>query len=287
MSVFVAQHSVENDFKLDEPWTILSEIEQSIKRKIEAVGTPLKDWNISINYGIKTGLNEAFIISKEKRDELIAQDPKSAEIIRPILRGRDIEKNSIHFQDTFLINTHNGYVSKNGNEVPAIDINDYPAVKTWLDSPAWNKMKNDKTSFMRLSQRTDQGITPYNLRSLAYMDDFSKPKIIFSEMVQSPQFYLDCEGYIVNDTVTFIIGDNLTSLKNGLNSKLIFSIYKLFYAGGGLGAEGVRVKKSFLEHLPLPKSELLRNENTDEILIKILGLTTDEVKFLLRDAILN
>jgi hypothetical protein len=56
---------------------ILTPIEQRIKTKIEAVGTPLKDWDIQINYGIKTGYNEAFIISGEKRKELIEQDPKS------------------------------------------------------------------------------------------------------------------------------------------------------------------------------------------------------------------
>ena len=83
MSDYIRQHAVKIDYKLGESWIILNEIEQSIKKKIEAVGTPLKDWNISINYGIKTGLNEAFIISKEKRDELIKIDPKSAEIIRP------------------------------------------------------------------------------------------------------------------------------------------------------------------------------------------------------------
>ena len=62
---------------------VLSPREQSIKTKIEAVGTPLKDWNIRINRGILTGYNEAFIIDGKKREELIDQDPKSAEIIRP------------------------------------------------------------------------------------------------------------------------------------------------------------------------------------------------------------
>lgn len=81
----------------------MSPIEQSIKRKIEAIGVPLKDWNISINYGIKTGCNEAFIIDGETKDALIAQDPKSAEIIRPILRGRDIKRYSYDFADKWLI----------------------------------------------------------------------------------------------------------------------------------------------------------------------------------------
>ena len=82
---------------------ILSEIEQRIKAKIEAIGTPLKEWDIQINYGIKTGFNDAFIINREKRAELIAQDPKSAEIIRPILRGRDIKRYGYEFADLYLL----------------------------------------------------------------------------------------------------------------------------------------------------------------------------------------
>ena len=73
---------MENRFDNSASWVILSPIEQSIKRKIESIGVPLKDWDISINYGIKTGFNKAFIIDGKKKAELIAADPKSAEIIR-------------------------------------------------------------------------------------------------------------------------------------------------------------------------------------------------------------
>lgn len=110
MSDYIKQHAINLDYHTEESWIILNEIEQSIKKKIEAVGTPLKDWNISINYGIKTGLNEAFIISKEKKDELVKADPKSAEIIRPILRGRDIKRNKIDFQDKYLIALFPSYI---------------------------------------------------------------------------------------------------------------------------------------------------------------------------------
>ena len=83
LSDYFRQHSTNSQFTSSKSWVILSDIEQSIKTKIEAVGTPLKDWDININYGIKTGFNEAFIIDGKKKDELIAEDPKSAEIIRP------------------------------------------------------------------------------------------------------------------------------------------------------------------------------------------------------------
>ncbi|ROI11058.1 class I SAM-dependent DNA methyltransferase [Kaistella haifensis] len=84
LSVFVRQNSVISFFQNSDSWVILSTIEKQIKEKIERIGVPLKDWDISINYGIKTGFNDAFIISGEKRKELIEQDPKSEEIIRPI-----------------------------------------------------------------------------------------------------------------------------------------------------------------------------------------------------------
>ena len=99
-------------FTTKDSWVILSPIEQSIKQKIESVGTPLKDWHISINYGIKTGFNDAFIISGAKRDEIMAncktdeERHKTAELIRPILRGRDIKRYEYNFADLYLINTH-------------------------------------------------------------------------------------------------------------------------------------------------------------------------------------
>lgn len=90
MSDFVQQQNVICDFGSSESWVVLSPIEQSIKKKIEAVGTPLKDWDIQINYGIKTGFNDAFIISTEKREEILAncqtedERKRTAELIRPL-----------------------------------------------------------------------------------------------------------------------------------------------------------------------------------------------------------
>lgn len=143
------------DFNSSDSWVVLSPIEQSIKAKIEAVGTPLKDWDIRINRGILTGYNEAFIIDGKKREELIKQDPKSAEIIRPILRGRDIKKYSYDFADLWLITSHNGIKEKG---IKPIDINNYPAIKAHLDQ-----------FYSQLEKRSDKGDTPYNLRNCAYM----------------------------------------------------------------------------------------------------------------------
>ena len=97
---------------------ILSEIEQRIKAKIEAIGTPLKEWNVNIYRGILTGYNDAFIIDKAKKEEILAncqseeERKKTDELIRPILRGRDIKRYGYDFADLYLINTHNGVKEK-------------------------------------------------------------------------------------------------------------------------------------------------------------------------------
>ena len=123
------QQGVECDFSSSDSWVILSPIEQSIKRKIEAVGTPLKDWDIQINYGIKTGFNDAFIINTEKRDEILANCQteeerfRTAELIRPILRGRDIKRYGYEWADKYIIAT---FPSRH------YDIELYPAVKRHL-----------------------------------------------------------------------------------------------------------------------------------------------------------
>src|SRR5690554_1245067 len=170
MSIYFEQYAHQTDFKTSESWVVLSPIEKQIKQKIEAIGTPLKEWDISINYGIKTGFNEAFIITSEKRKELIDEDPKSAEIIRPILRGRDIKRYGYDFANLWLINTHNGIKEKN---IKRIDIEDYPAIKNHL-----NKY------YSQLVKRSDKGDTPYNLRNCAYMEDFFRPKVIYPNMTK-------------------------------------------------------------------------------------------------------
>lgn len=113
-------------------FVILSDIEQKIKEKIESAGIPLKDWDIQINYGIKTGFNEAFIINGEKKAELVGKSSKNAEIIRPILRGRDIKRYGYEFADLWLICTFPSL---------KIDIEEYPAIKEHLLSYGYDRLK--------------------------------------------------------------------------------------------------------------------------------------------------
>ncbi|UOS67529.1 class I SAM-dependent DNA methyltransferase [Helicobacter pylori] len=224
-----------------------------LRDKMESVGTPLKDWDIQINYGIKTGANEAFIIPTEKREEILnacktQEERKRTEaLIKPILRGKDIKRYAYEWAGEWVINTHNGYASNLKFKIPPIDIEKYPALKSHLDSH-WDT----------IATRSDQGDTPYHLRNCAYLEDFEKEKIVYGEIVQEPRFYLDngeCElGYFYAEATSFILtGEHLRYLLGMLHSKLITFAFKTFYAGGGLGESGYRYKKAFIERLPIPK----------------------------------
>ncbi|KZK45706.1 putative type IIS restriction/modification enzyme [Lactococcus cremoris] len=263
MSDYVRQNVIDIDYKLDETWAILSQIEQSIKQKIEAVGTPLKEWNIKINRGILTGLNEAFIITKEKRDELVEKDPKSDEIIRPILRGRDISKNSYEWAGLYIIAT---FPSRH------YDIDDFPAVRDYL-------LTFDKRKLEQSGQKDIDGIKGNNARkktnnrwfevqdSIAYWDDFLKRKIVFSRISGTePKFSLDTENHFTNDTGYIISGEHLDYLLDMLVSDIIWFAFKTYYMGGGIDKE---FKVNNLLNLPVPLP------STDAI-----KLTDEEMKFI-------
>ncbi|WRE99822.1 class I SAM-dependent DNA methyltransferase [Helicobacter pylori] len=236
-----------------------------LRDKIESIGTPLKDWDIQINYGIKTGANEAFIIPTEKRDAILnacktQEERKRTEaLIKPILRGKDIKRYSYEWTGEWLINTHNGYTSSFKSKIPPIDIAKYPATKAHLDA-----------HLDTIATRSDQGDTPYHLRNCAYLEDFEKEKIVYGEIVQEPRFYLDngeCElGVFYAEATSFILtGEHLHYLLGMLHSKLITFAFKTFYAGGGLGESGYRYKKAFIERLPIPKITEKNQELADKI----------------------
>ncbi|OOP85012.1 restriction endonuclease [Helicobacter pylori] len=252
-----------------------------LRDKIESVGTPLKDWDIQINYGIKTGANEAFILTTEKRDEILkncddlqkdergmSERERTKELIKPILRGKDIKRYSYEWAHLWVINTHNGYTSAPKSKIPPIDIEKYPATKAHLDSH-WDT----------IATRSDQGDTPYHLRNCAYLEDFEKEKIVYGEIVQEPRFYLDngeCGlGYFYAEATSFILtGEHLRYLLGMLHSKLITFAFKTFYAGGGLGESGYRYKKAFIERLPIPKI----TEKNQELADKIIALVDKILK---------
>ena len=242
-SVFVQQQGVECDFTGSTPWVILSPIEQSIKQKIEAVGTPLKDWDINIYRGVLTGYNDAFIIDTEKREAILAncqteeERKRTAELIRPILRGRDIRRYGYKWAELWIINIHNGIKGK----LPRIKIEDYPAIKAHLDL-YWDK----------ISKRTDKGDTPYNLRNCAYMEDFSKPKIIWGEISDKSKFAFDFLGeYIPEATSFYMKGECIEYLLSALNSSVSEWLFSKVGTTTGVGT--IRWKKYTIEQLIVAK----------------------------------
>ncbi|MDP3928271.1 MAG: Eco57I restriction-modification methylase domain-containing protein, partial [Bacteroidota bacterium] len=192
----------------DNVWAFENTQVLEIKRKIEAKGVPLKDWDITINYGIKTGLNEAFVIDGKKRDELIEKDPKSAEILKPLLRGRDIQKWQADFQDLWLIAT---FPSKSH------DIDDYPIIKKYLES--FGKAIEQSGEKGARKKTTNKWFETQD--NIAYWADFGKPKIIYPNMTKFLPFVIDLENnYYHNDKSFHLVAERIYWLGAFLNSKL-------------------------------------------------------------------
>ena len=285
MSVF-RQHAAPCAFPADESWVILSPIEAAIKRKIEAVGTPLSEWDISINYGIKTGCNEAFVITTARRDEILAacrdeaERERTAELIRPILRGRDIKRYGYEWAELWIIGTHNGVRGK----FPRIDIEDYPAVKAHLDQ-YWDK----------IAVRDDQGATPYNLRNCAYWEDFDKPKVMWKIIGCNINFSFDFDGMLCNNAVNIMTGNEqqLLQFVGLMNSKLFDWYLKLTteaeVQGGGIQLYVTTLEKTLLK-LDFPDrfsafvnrrvKEDVADADIDAAIYELYGLSTEEISYI-------
>ena len=243
------------------PWFIGSEAEVRLKEKIEHIGKPLKEWDITINYGIKTGYNPAFIIDNETKKELINKDPNSAEIIKPILLGNDIRRYHVASKTKWwLLDVHNGY-----GGIPPVDIDDYEAIK--------NRM-NKNEYYSRLEKRSDKGITPYNLRNCAYHAEFEKRKIIYPETTLSAKFFYDSKGEFFADKTCFIMtGKNLKILLAMLSSNLLFYAYKTFFASVNLAGKGYQYNKHQFEKFPIPQINGKQESQLTDLVDKILTCT--------------
>ena len=255
-------------------WVILTPIEQSIKNKIEAVGVPLKEWDIQINYGIKTGCNEAFIITTEKRDEILSQcktveeRERTADLIRPILRGRDIKRYGYDWANLWLINTHNGIKGK----LERIHIEDYPAVKRHLDQ-FWDKIKN----------RADQGDTPYNLRNCAYWDLFFQPHICWKAVGRNLAFALVNDGIFLTAPASFISAGEYDNL---ILAYLCSNVGKYFIYKNSdtTGAGDIMLNIQSLIKFPVPhgtfEPQSLSDEEINRYVYESYGLTEDEIAYI-------
>ncbi len=215
---------------------------------------------MNIYRGILTGCNEAFIIDEAKRQEILAKCLDAAErerteqLIRPILRGRDIKRYGYNWAGLYLIATHNGY-----GKTPRIDIKDYPAIKKHLDA-----------HLSQISKRTDKGDTPYNLRNCAYMDDFAKPKIVWMDLSDVPTFAYDDKSQFANNTVYFMSGEkNLLFLLGYLNSRMATYLFSQLGSTSGVGT--TRWQAFTMERLLVPQATNVQQATITELVNRILS----------------
>ena len=287
LSDFVQHNSSACDFATSDSWVILSPIEQSIKRKIEAVGVPLKDWDISINYGIKTGFNDAFIVSGAKRDEILAnckndeEREKTAELIRPILRGRDIKRYSYEYADLYLIAT---FPAKH------YDIEKYPTVKDYLLSFGMERLeqtgKEHTINGEKIKARKKTNNKWFETQdSISYWDEFDKPKIVWARLMRLsksdidsfPRFCLAPEGFFVVDSLCFFTGDKADLLVKELNSE--FATWYFFSNVAVLDNGGFQMRQQYIEEIPLPK--IAENGlSIDEQIYKAFDFSKEEIDFI-------
>ncbi|EAH9741934.1 class I SAM-dependent DNA methyltransferase [Campylobacter coli] len=288
-----------------ESFTFSDENTSALKAKIERIGTPLKEWQgLNIYRGILTGYNEAFIITTEKRNEILAnckdeaEKERTAKLIRKMLRGRDIKRYSYEWAGLWVINTHNGYKNQNGEKVEVINIEYYPSLKKHFDE-----------FYPQLEKRADKGLTPYNLRNCAYIEEFEKEKIVYPcIMAKEPCFSYETSFAFAMAPANIITSnsDILKYILAFLNSDFIYLMLRKFYMGGGIEGE---LKTNNLEKLPIPKinsknqkladelinlvDEILKakeqdkNANTQELenkinslVYKLYNLTDDEIKII-------
>ena len=248
-------------------WIILNKTEKDILEKVKKF-KPLKDWNINIDRGITTGLNEVFIIDEETKNKLIKEDKSSKKLIKPMLKGRDIKKYECNFRNLYLICTF-----------PALNLNisDYPAIEKYL-----------KSFGKRLEQSGEIGCRKktnnkwFELQDApAYYKNFEKPKIIFNKASRVNAFYLDDKGKYYGDVTIYILSaEKLHYLLAILNSKMFYFAYNKFYAGGGIEGE---LTIFTLENFPIPEVDKKTEKEIVNLVEKVIegkkkGIDTRELE---------
>ena len=256
-------------FPADESWVVLSPIEASIKRKIEALGTPLREWDISINYGIKTGCNEAFIIPTSRRDEILAacrdeaERERTAALIRPILRGRDIKRYGYEWAELWII------AARLEADIP----NKYPAVCEHLEQYKGKGKLGDNST----TKVFGRPWWAWMQEPVNYWEDFDEPKIVWGEISDRSKFAFEEEGkYIPEATTFFMTGKDLPYLFCILNSPLSEWLFSKVGTTTGVGT--VRWKKYTILSLLVPNiKDELRSQFSELVNLLMKGrLSLDE-----------
>ncbi len=235
-----------------EPWMALSAVERGIMDKMQAIGTPLKEWDIAINYGIKTGYNAAFIVDKKTKNALVAEDPRSEELLKPILRGRDIKRYRVEWARLWVIDSHNGY-----GDVPPINVDDYIAIKRHLDQ-----------FYPQLKKRQDKGITPYNLRHCAYHEEFLRDKLVWMDLSPQGRFAYSNEEVYCNNKAFLMIGFPLKYLCAVLNSTIVTWLVNKTARTTGVGL--TQWEKFTVEAIPIPNIPAIEQHPFIRLIDRIL-----------------
>ncbi len=224
-------------------WIVVSPERYRIKKAVEMKGVPLEKWDININYGIKTGLNEAFYLTQEQRDKLVAKEPQAEEFIVPLLRGRYVGRYTTNWDRTWMINAHNGIKEL---VLPPVNISDnHPVLFDHLKQ--WEK---------KLIKRQDKGDHWTNLRNCAYIEEFRKPKIIYPNMTKYLPFYYDDQDQFFANQKCFIITSNnesLPYLTAVLNSALFRCCFRDNFPE--LLGHTYELSKTFFDKIPIKRSD--------------------------------
>ena len=303
LSDFVQQQNIICDFATSESWVILSPIEQSIRKKIEAVGTPLKDWDINIYRGVLTGYNEAFIIDSEKRDKILAncltedERQRTAELIRPILRGRDIKRYGYDWANLWLIYIPWHFPYQFDESIQGASEKAERAFKEQYPAVYSHMLQYKEPLSKRNKAETGIRYEWYSMQrwGAKYWEDFFKPKIMYPNMTKYIPFYFDEKGFYQNDKSFMITGANVAYLTAFLNS----SLFKFCFLDNFPELQGGtrELRKIFFDKIPvlkvsnvindkfIPKIEGIQKEYTyakakeiDSMIFDLYNLTEDERK---------
>lgn len=240
----------QSEFDEEKGFVFLDDSLQIIKSKLDLLGEALIKWPIKMNSGIKTGLDKAFIIEKEKYDDLIKKDRKNKEILVPLLRGKNIGRYECDFKDLYLVGTF---------PAKKLNIDDYPSLKSYLETFLPGIQQTGKPNRKKTSNKWFE-----TQDSIVYYEEFEKEELIWAKMTKTSKFTYDTKGYYIPVTGFIMVGEKLKYLLAMLNSKLIEFAFLNLYGGKTLG-EGLDFRISFLEKLPI----LVPNQEQEEYLTNL------------------
>ena len=248
----------------------------NLKAKIEKFGTPLKDWDVRICFGIKTGFNEAFIIDNETKERLCKEDPESIEVFKPMLRGRDIRRYSYNWAGLWLIKIESGWTDRHrGKEDPERSFHQaYPAIYRYLKDVG-DKVERGKIKAKGkgLFHRDDQGDYWWELRDCDYYGEFEKEKLIYRDVGDRLSFAYEHGEFYGNNTLYFMNTGNKFLLAVLNSSLLNFYYARIASQLGGAASRGFTI---FIEQLPVPKIPGNQQQPFINLVDQILAITKDE-----------